>query len=112
MNTKMLFSFQELNAASCLIEKQKHMEQSKIESERSVVEFRKRNDDLMEEMRHKEQQIAALEERVSNEGSSNGEMKGKISSLETAAQLQVKHLESILLQEAGLRKVSTVTLVY
>ena len=82
-----------------------------MESERSLVELRQRNDELTQDLQDAKTQIASLEQRVSQDAANATAMQTKISSLELASQLQVKHLDSIAAQEASLKQVRS-SLVY
>jgi|NorSeaMetagenome_1021524.scaffolds.fasta_scaffold151762_1 FtsZ-binding cell division protein ZapB len=82
-----------------------------MESERSLVELRQRNDELTQDLQNAKTQIASLEQQVSQDAAHATAMQTKISSLELGSQLQVKHLESISAQEASLRQVRSL-LVY
>jgi chromosome segregation ATPase len=66
------------------------VEESKLESERSVAELRKRNDELEKEVETKAKHVAHLEE--------------KTTSLEAAAKLQLRHLESVTNHESDLQR--------
>lgn len=57
-----------------------------------------------DQLDQKDLQLASLEERVSHEASSLSTMQSKIESLETAAQLQVNHLNSVTQHESALQQ--------
>lgn len=96
---------QELDNAKQAHEKNKFLETSKMESERSLLELRQRNDELMQEVQNLKMQITSLQQQASQGAANAAAMQTKISSMELASQLQVKHLESVSAQEASLRQV-------
>ena len=96
---------QELDAAKQAHEKHKFLETSKMESERSLLELRQRNDELMQEVANLRTQKTSLQQQASQDAANAAAMQTKISSMELASQLQVKHLESVSAQEASLRQV-------
>ena len=95
---------QGLEMAKRVKERQEHLEMTKMENERSLLELRQRNDDLREEINHKDMQLALLEERVSHDGSTIEDLKTKIVGLESASQLHIKHLETVTVQESSLKE--------
>lgn len=97
--------WQELDAAKQANEKHKFLETSKMESERSLLELRQRNDQMMQEVQNLKTQLTSLQQQASQDAANAAAMQTKISSMELASQLQVKHLESVTAQEASLKKV-------